>query len=195
MSTPRLLAVLALSLSACGAGAPGWPARLATTVHRTEEQGIDYSSVGAMRFELTLSPGGTGSALLTTRASDVLGADAHETDATVRYAATVRRDGQRLAVALTPAPDSPPTAEAVELVCEPWLADSRAESSEVRTPTLPGVEWICALPPERTFALDRAALQHVPREGSFLLLGTTRDAVVHERVDGARREITTSAGE
>jgi len=191
---PRLLPVLALALSACG-GAPGWPARLATTVHRIEEQGIDYSSVGAMRFELTLSPDGTGSAFRTTRATDVLGADAHETDASVRYRATVRREGERVLVALTPAPDSPPTAEAVELACEPWLAGSRAESSEVRTPALPGVEWICALAPDQTFALDRAALQHVPREGSFLLLGTTRDAVVHERVDGARREITTSAGE
>ncbi len=193
--TLRLLAVVVASLSACGAGAPGWPARLATTVHRVEEQGIDYSAVGAMRFELTLAPDGTGSAIRTTRATDVLGADAHETDATVRYLATARRLGGRFSVALTPAPDSPPIAEAVELVCEPWLAGSRAEGSGVRTPALPGVEWICALPPERTFALDRAALQHVPREGTFLLLGTTRDAVVHERVDGGGREITTSAGE
>ena len=193
--TLRMLAVLAASLSACGARAPGWPARLATTVHRVEEQGIDYSAVGAMRFELTLAPDGTGSAIRTTRATDVLGADAHETDATVRYRAIARGEGERFSVSLTPAPGSPPTVEAVELVCEPWLAGSRAESSEVRTPGLPGVEWICALPPQRTFALDRAALQHVPREGTFLLLGTTRDAVVHERVDGSGRDITTSAGE
>jgi len=166
---------------------------LASTVHRTEEKGIAYSSVGARNFELTLTADGTGSALRTTRATDMLGADAHETDATVRYAAAARRDGERFVVALTPAPDSPPTAEAVELACEPWLAGSRAESSEVTTPALPGVEWICALPADRIFALDRAAVQHVPREGTFLLLGTTHEAVVRERVEGSRREITTSA--
>lgn len=191
----RVLLALALALPACGAAAPRWPARLSTTVHRHEEQGIDYASVGAMRFELNLAPDGTGSALRSTRAADVLATDVHETDTRVRYAATVRSVGEHLLVSLTPEVGSPPIAEAVELDCERWPVGTRAESSEVADASLPGVEWICALPPGRIFALDRAAVQHVPREGTFLLLGASHDAIVHERVDGGGREVATSAGE
>jgi len=75
MPEPVLVA-LCLSLGACGAAAPlpaspSMPARLASTVHRMEEQGIDYSGVGTSRFELTLDASGAGVATRSSRGTDV----------------------------------------------------------------------------------------------------------------------------
>ena len=77
-----------------------FPARLAGTVHRLEEQGIDYSGMHTSAFVLALSGDGTGRAVRTTHAVDVFEADARETNETVRFAAVARWEGQILVITL-----------------------------------------------------------------------------------------------
>jgi hypothetical protein len=170
------------------------PPTLATRVHRMEEQGIDYSATGTSTFELTLAVDGTGHAVRSSQGVDVLGSDAHVTDETVRYGARARWSGERLLVALTPADGSPATALPIEIACERWTETMRADSSEVRDASLPGVEWVCALPENALFGLGLVVVQHVPRVGGFLLLGS-RELLVDENVSGqGGRSVSTRIG-
>jgi len=192
------LCLVALALGGCGGALrPAPPARLAATVIRSEEQGIDFVASHRITFALTLGPDGTGEATGTTRGVDVYEAEAREVDETGRYDARARWEGERLVVQLTPRGDPSPgfVGGSVELVCERWGAGARAEQSDAVDPALPGVEWVCALPGDRTFALGLVVMQHVPREGAFLLLGETRATLVREDVSQSTRRVETSASD
>jgi hypothetical protein len=175
---------------------PPYPAQLAATVYRLEEQGIDYSSTVTMSFGLTLDSRGLGDALRTERGTDVSGSDLHPIDTTVHYSARARWEAALLVVSLTAREPRPLVARDVVLRCERWTPDMRVEgSNEVADPALPGVDWICALPAGTNFLLGRVALQNVPREGEFILLGENHTARVDESVSQSARTIVTRRGD
>ena len=190
----HLTRALALLMGlACGCGS-AFPALLTSTVHRVEEQGIDYSSTGTSTLEITLSGDGRGRAIRTTHASDVLEVDVHRTDDAAVYDVVAEQRGDRLTLVLTPQAGQSPLTTRAELSCEPWTSSSRGEPSAASDPTLPGVEWVCALLGEDIFALGGVVIQHVPREGSFILFAGTHQLVIRESVSGAQREVTTEPG-
>jgi hypothetical protein len=181
----RALVTASIVLFGCSAGLPS---RLAGTMHRMEMQGIDYSGTESSAFVLSLEGNGAGRAVRRTRAVDVSGEDAHERDETVRYDARARWEGPILIVTLEQREPSPTCVEPIVLRCERWSGGNTATAPTSATnPALPGVEWVCQMPPERLFMLGRVALQHVPREGEFLLLGETHVLhVVEEEMEGHR---------
>ncbi|MBX7197387.1 MAG: hypothetical protein K1X94_35380 [Sandaracinaceae bacterium] len=182
------IGLVSLGLAGCGGGA--YPRALLSTVHRTEEQGIDFSSTGTWSLEVQLDEGGHGLATLTTRATDVMGSDAHTEDSVVTYDATARREGEGLALALVPRAGAPPTAHAVSLSCAPWTETERALESFEPLPSAGGVAWACALPSDDRFALGRVALEHVPREGrAFVLFSETHPIVIDEDVTQGGRTV------
>lgn len=176
-----VLVWVALGLSACGG--PAFPRHLSTTVHRTEEQGIDYSATGTSTLEITLD-GGRGTATRTSRGTDVSGSDAHTTDESAQYDVTPRWSRNELVLTLTPRIDAPPYAVAVTLVCERWTDAMQAAAGFEVPAAAGGVEWACALPDDQRFALGRVVIEHVPREGGFILLSSTHALVIEENVIG-----------
>lgn len=185
MRRPRLpVCLVFLVLMGCGGGSI--PHLLTTTVHRNEEQGIDYSSTGTWRLELGLD-GATGLATYTARATDVAGSDVHTTDEAFSYDVEAHREGDVLTLALTPHEGAPPTADAVTLRCTPWTESERTRDG---FGALLGPAWACALPEDRTFALGRVAIEHVPREGrAFVLLSETSQLVILEQVSQSGRTL------
>lgn len=171
-------------LAGCG-GAP-IPRLLTTTVHRNEEQGIDFSSTGTWQLEIGLR-GSTGLATYAARATDVAGSDVHTTDELFSYDVEAHREGDVLTLALTPHEGAPPRAEALTLTCTPWTESERARDG---FGALLGPAWACVLPEHRTFALGRVAIEHVPREGrAFVLLSETSQLVIREEVSQSGRTL------
>lgn len=191
--------VLALATGCGGALSPAPPPRLRATVIRNEEQGIDFVATLTSSFELALGADGMGEATRTTRGVEVYEAEARQLDEVVRYDARARWAAGRLVVSLTPRRESEAAATAwhgaLELTCEPWGPSARASTSDVADPSLPGVEWICALPEDQTFALGLVVVQHVPREGAFVLLGAGAGARTREDFEGQGRRVETSPAE
>lgn len=185
------LSRMALVVSLCTAGCGGatLPRLLTSTVHRTEEQGIDFSSVGTWTLEISLEDG-RGLATFAARATDVTGSDAHTIEETRAYDVHASRGEGALRLALTPRAGSPPTAEAVTLECTPWTDTERTIESFEPLPTTGGVAWACALPADRTFALGRVAIEHLPREGrAFVLFSETHQIVIDEEVSQSSRTV------
>jgi hypothetical protein len=172
---PRLAAAL-LVLGGCGH--PGLPRVLATTVHRTEEQGLDFSATGTTALEIRLD-GERGLATLSARGIDVLGSDAQHHDRTTSYDVTARGSREAFTLELVPREGSPATA--VTLVCERWT-DALQQAAGFDAPA--AVEWVCALPEGHPFALDRAAIEHVPRAGAFIFFAESHPLEVLEEVHG-----------
>lgn len=161
-----------------------------------EEQGIDYSGMHTSAFVLALSGDGTGRAVRTTHAVDVFEADARETNETVHFAATARWEGQILVVTLEQRDPPPAAVTPIVLRCERWAPGRSApEPTDATDRTLPGVEWVCALPPDRAFPLGLVTLQHVPREGEHLLLGEAHVAHAEEDMSQGGRTVVTRAAD
>jgi len=178
---------------AIGCGGPSLPRSLTSTVHRTEEQGIDFSSTGSVSLEIELD-GSRARATLATRAVDVSGSDVHEENNSVVYDVAAPRDGARIVLALSPHADAPRTARAVTLVCEPWTETERAIEAFEALPSEGGVAWACALLENETFALGRVAIEHLPREGrAYVLMSETHSIVIDEDVNGAGRTVRLRA--
>lgn len=181
-----LLASCLAAVSACGAS---FPRLLTSTVHRTEEQGIDYSSTGTFVLEIALD-GDSGIATSSTRSTDVAGSELHQLEQRVSYDVRASRDARAMRLALTPRPGSPPTAEAVTLECTPWTDTERTIESFEAPPEAGGVAWACALPEGHTFALGRIAIEHLPREGrAFVLLSESHPIVIEEEVTQSTRTV------
>jgi hypothetical protein len=199
-----LLVWASLLLASCAAGAAGrvqsvpgvrgFPERLRGTVQRFEEQGIDYSSTERSTFVLVLRGDGTGHAVRTEHGVDVGGDDVHKSDERAEFDATARWEGALLGVTLVPRSPGPVKGAPIVLRCERWRpGTSAAGSTGAKDPTLPGVEWTCALPRDQLFLLGRVALQHVPREGEFLLLGESHAVETEEQVNQGARSVVTRA--
>jgi hypothetical protein len=184
--------VLALTTGCGSALSPAPPSRLRASLIRDEEQGLTFVATLRSVFELALGPDGTGEATRTTRGAEVYEGQARELDEAVRYDARAQWAGGRLVVALAPREGSGPAHRAVTLTCEPWGPAARASTPEVADASLPGVDWICALPEDQTFALGLVVVQHVPREGAFVLLGAGAGTETREHVDGQGRRVATS---
>jgi len=185
--------LLVMGIAACGGGR-ALPALLTTTVHRVEEQGIDYSATGTSTLEIILGSDGRGRAVRTTHATDVLDSDLHTTDDAAVYEVLARQGAEGFTLVLTPEAGSSPLTTRVELSCEPWTSASRAERGDATYPVLPGVEWVCALEGDLIFALGRVVIQHVPREGAFILFGSSTQLIIRETVDGSIRTVITESG-
>ncbi|MFS8071526.1 MAG: hypothetical protein ACMG6S_34585, partial [Byssovorax sp.] len=195
-----LLVCASLLLASCAEGARGrvqsvpsargFPERLRGTVQRFEEQGFDYASTQRSTFVLALRGDGTGRAVRTKHGVDVAGADVHKSDERVEFDATARWEGSLLGVTLVPRQPGPAQGAPIVLRCERWRpGTSASRSTDATDPTLPGVEWTCALPRDPLFLLGRVALQHVPREGEFLLLGESHAVETEERVEQSARSV------
>lgn len=199
-----LLVCASLVLGSCAEGAPGrapsiprarsFPERLRGTVQRFEEQGIDYTSTERSTFVLALRGDGTGRAVRTKHGVDVAGVDVHKSDERVELDATARWEGALLEVTLLPRPPGPAKGAPIVLRCERWRPETPAPRlTDATDATLPGVEWTCALPRDQIFLLGRVALQHVPREGEFLLLGESHAVETEEQVNQSARSVVTRA--
>ncbi len=190
----HILGIVVLGWLAVGCGGSTFPRTLTTTVHRTEEQGIDFSAVGTCTLEITLD-GARSVATRTSRGTDVYGSDARTTEECVSYDVTPSWSGEQLSLALVPRIDAPPSAVAVTLVCERWT-DAMQAAAGFDVPTdAGGVEWACALPRDHIFALGRVVIEHVPREGPFILLSSTHQLVIEEDVHGqGGRTVRVRAG-
>jgi hypothetical protein len=189
------LALLVSCLAAGPAcGGPSLPRLLTSTVHRTEEQGIDYSSTGTWNLEIALD-GDVGLATSSVHATDVAGSDVHEVLDQTSYDVRASRDARAMRLALTPRAGSPPTAEAVTLECTPWTDTERTIESFEAPPEAGGVAWACALPEGHTFALGRIAIEHLPREGrAFVLFSETSEIVIEETVSQSSRTVHLRVG-
>ena len=178
--------------SACGA--PAFPRHLRTTVHRMEEQGIDYSATGTCTLEIALD-GSQSRAIRTARGVDVGGSDVHETHQSCSYDVAPSWSGEQLVLALTPRDDCSPIDRPVTLACERWTDAMQAAAGFDVPSEAGGVEWACALPRDQTFALGRVVIEHVPREGPFILLSSTHPLVIEEDVQGqGGRTVRVRAG-
>lgn len=187
-----LLVSCLAAVSACGG--TSFPRLLTSTVHRTEEQGIDYSSTGTFVLEIALD-GDSGIATSSTRSTDVAGSELHQLEQRVSYDVRASRDARAMRLALTPHAGSPPTAEAVTLECTPWTETERAIESFEAPPEAGGVAWACALPEGRGFALGRVAIEHLPREGrAFVLLSESHPIVIEEEVTQSARTVRLRGG-
>lgn len=189
-----VLPMIGLCLAASGCGGSTFPRMLTTTVHRTEEQGIDFSAVGTCTLEIWLD-GSHGLATRTSRGTDVYGSDAHTREESVSYDVTPSWSGEQLSLALVPRIDAPPFAVAVTLACERWTDAMQAAAGFDVPSEAGGVEWACALPRDQTFALGRVVIEHVPREGPFILLSSSHQLVIEEDVQGqGGRTVRVRAG-
>ncbi len=172
----------------------GLPERLRGTVQRFEEQGVDYTSTDRSTFALVLRSDGAGRAVRTKHGVDVAGVDVHKSDERVELDATARWEGSLLEVTLVPRPPGPAKDASIVLRCERWRPGTSApRSTDATDATLPGVEWTCALPKDQSFLLGRVAVQHVPREGEFLLLGESHAVETEEQVNQSARSVVTRA--
>jgi hypothetical protein len=178
--------------SACGG--PAFPRHLRTTVHRMEEQGIDYSATGTCTLEISLD-GAQSRARRTSHGVDVAGSDAYESRDDVTYDVRPSWSGDQLILALTPREGASPRDQPVTLTCERWTDAMQAAAGFDVPSAEGGVEWACALPREQIFALGRVVIEHVPREGPFILLSSTHQLVIEEDVLGqGGRTVRVRAG-